>query len=191
MSPRPSTRERILEVTWDLSNQLSPKSPTVAEVAKAAGVSRQAIYLHFTNRANLLTETIQRQQVDVPARLERARAVEPEQVFTSWLTEIFSEYKKNLSITRAFVAAVYLDPDGAVAWEDRVQAIRGSARRTVEKLNGLGVLKTDWTVERAADWVYSKMNFETWHLLVHELDWSQRAVLEKTVESLESDLLDL
>lgn len=191
MSPRLNARERILDVTWELYNKLSPKSPTIAEVAEAAGVSRQAVYLHFANRARLLTETIQSRQVDVPDRLERSRSVAPDQIFTSWLSEIFDEYERILPVGRAFVAAVYLDPDGAAAWEDRVEAIRGSARRAVEKLVEHGVLRSNWTVDTAADWVYSKMNFVAWHLLVYELGWSQQMTLEKTVASLESDLLDL
>ena len=48
------TRERIMETAWDLIRERGIADLTVAEIAAAAGVSRQLVYFHFANRAGLL-----------------------------------------------------------------------------------------------------------------------------------------
>jgi AcrR family transcriptional regulator len=48
------TRSRILETAWKLVRDRGTNGVTIAEIAAAAGVSRQLIYFHFQNRAGLL-----------------------------------------------------------------------------------------------------------------------------------------
>ena len=55
-SNRINTKSRILEVTWRLLES-GNKAIRMADIAKAAGVSRQALYLHFPSRAELLVAT--------------------------------------------------------------------------------------------------------------------------------------
>ena len=49
------TPTRILEAAWALVIERGSVDVTVAEIAVAAGVSRQLVYFHFENRAGLLT----------------------------------------------------------------------------------------------------------------------------------------
>jgi len=49
------TPTRILEAAWALVIERGTVDETVAEIAAAAGVSRQLVYFHFDNRAGLLT----------------------------------------------------------------------------------------------------------------------------------------
>src|SRR5688500_5475131 len=51
------TRERILQETWQLMEQKRGIGVRLEDIAKSAGVSRQAIYMHFGSRAGLLIET--------------------------------------------------------------------------------------------------------------------------------------
>src|SRR5262245_3704568 len=53
------TRERILAATWKLMEKSRDLQVRIADIAAAAGVSRQAVYLHFGNRANLLLAAVQ------------------------------------------------------------------------------------------------------------------------------------
>ena len=55
-SDRINTKTRILEVTWSLLES-GNKAIRMADIAKVAGVSRQALYLHFPGRAELLIAT--------------------------------------------------------------------------------------------------------------------------------------
>jgi AcrR family transcriptional regulator len=52
---RPQTRTQILEAARTMFEELGYHGAGLATVAKTAGVSRQAIYLHFPSKAELLT----------------------------------------------------------------------------------------------------------------------------------------
>ncbi|MFN2487225.1 MAG: TetR/AcrR family transcriptional regulator, partial [Acidimicrobiia bacterium] len=54
----PETRRRILQATWKLIEELGP-SIRLIDAADRAGVSRQAVYLHFGDRAGLLLALVQ------------------------------------------------------------------------------------------------------------------------------------
>jgi AcrR family transcriptional regulator len=53
-SPNPDTRKRILQATADLLTEGGGAGVRMSDIAKRAGISRQAVYLHFANRADLL-----------------------------------------------------------------------------------------------------------------------------------------
>jgi AcrR family transcriptional regulator len=55
-SGRPETRTQILEAARAMFEEHGYHGAGLAAVAKTAGVSRQAIYLHFPSKAELLTE---------------------------------------------------------------------------------------------------------------------------------------
>ena len=76
MSSKPiNTKTRILDVTWNLLEN-GDKTVRMSDIAKAAGISRQALYLHFPNRTELLVATTRHIDVvkNVDARLARSRS---------------------------------------------------------------------------------------------------------------------
>ena len=54
-APGEETRARILETAWQQVRERGTADVTIAQIAAAAGVSRQLVYFHFANRAGLLT----------------------------------------------------------------------------------------------------------------------------------------
>ena len=52
-SEKNSTKFRILEATRKLLES-GDKNVRMSDIAKAVGISRQALYLHYPNRADLL-----------------------------------------------------------------------------------------------------------------------------------------
>ena len=56
-SKEKNTRDRILHATWQLMEQNLGKTISMSDVAKAAGISRQAVYLHFQSRTDLMVAT--------------------------------------------------------------------------------------------------------------------------------------
>ena len=191
MSTKSDTKLRIVDTTWKLFNEMSPKSPTLGEIAKEAGVSRQAVYLHFDNRAALLTETIRimREKVGTTARMKAAREVEPELVLSSWVCKLFEVYEEILPMGETYMAIAHADEAGKQGWGVFVASVRRSAAFVIERFDSLGMLQSKWTVETATDWLYTKIDFAVWHLIVHELGWSREQAVLRTVESLEADLL--
>ncbi|NNF92209.1 MAG: helix-turn-helix transcriptional regulator, partial [Boseongicola sp.] len=56
-SEKNPTRSRILNATWNLLENGGGNAVRMSDIAKAAKISRQALYLHFPNRADLLIAT--------------------------------------------------------------------------------------------------------------------------------------
>jgi AcrR family transcriptional regulator len=54
----PSTRRRILVAALDLITRHGGADVSLADLARAAHVSRQALYLHFTDRSALLVALV-------------------------------------------------------------------------------------------------------------------------------------
>ncbi|WP_247752446.1 TetR family transcriptional regulator, partial [Citrobacter freundii] len=50
------TRQHILDVALRMFSQQGVSSTSLAEIAKAAGVTRGAIYWHFKNKSDLFSE---------------------------------------------------------------------------------------------------------------------------------------
>ncbi len=48
------TRTRILDATVRMLEEQGGRGVRMGDIAKAAGISRQAVYLHFSSRAELL-----------------------------------------------------------------------------------------------------------------------------------------
>ena len=71
------TKARILDAVWTLVSRRGRADLTMGDIARAVGLSRQAVYLHFPSRAALLVAAVRRfdeQHGDVAAR-ERRRAL--------------------------------------------------------------------------------------------------------------------
>ncbi len=69
---RPDTRAAILEAARELFEEQGYFGAALEAVAKKAGVSRQAIYLHFASKADLLTDLhMHIYETDVVPALER------------------------------------------------------------------------------------------------------------------------
>jgi AcrR family transcriptional regulator len=69
------TRTRILDAAWKLLETGQGSGVRMSDIAKTAGISRQAVYLHFPTRAELLIATTRHLDVvkDVDARLMATR----------------------------------------------------------------------------------------------------------------------
>lgn len=102
---------------------------------------------------------------------------------------MFDLYQVILPVGRTFVATAPMDKGGASAWADVLGSVVRSAKYVAEHFDELHMLQSGWSVEAATDWIYSRITFDTWHLLVHEIGWTRDLAVRRTVESLESDLL--
>ena len=84
----PATRARILAAARALLEERPGTGPSMGEVAARAGVSRQALYLHFADRSALLLE------VDTPRPLD------------AYLDELTAAFPAGAAVDQAVVAAI-------------------------------------------------------------------------------------
>lgn len=190
--PAEQTKERLLDAAWSEATSQGIDELTLGKVAAKAGVSRQAVYLHFGNRATLLVELARR--IDHTSgfrkRLAKARDNPPLLAFRRSLEEWFSYLPIILPLHRVLEAGSLTGGDGAAAYRDRMQDWRDDLRITVAPLAEVGLLPRRWDVESATDWVWASVHPTTFHHLVTERGWTPARVATTTIETLERELVE-
>lgn len=149
------TRERIFAAVVDLVR--ADKAPSMAAVARAAGVSRQTLYLHFGDRVGLFSDLIPyltSRNPDLPvlgSALSLPAREAFEQHFRGWIAVAahIGRYASPLW------AAMADDPEMVEGVRERDNGIRTIYLRLFEKLDEEGLLKPSWAIEEAADAAWS------------------------------------
>ena len=174
-SDRINTKTRILDVTWRLLES-GNTAIRMADIAKAAGVSRQALYLHFPNRAELLVATTRHIDTvkNIDERLARSRSASSGIERLQAFVEAWGGYIPEIhGISVALRAMRDTDKEAAAAWEDRMQAVRQGCVAAVRAIAEDGYLKKELTEVAAVDLLWTLLSVENWERLVLECCWSQ------------------
>lgn len=180
------TRSRILERAWALARERGINNVTIAEIARAAGVSRQLVYIHFTNRTGLLVAMARYHDVESGFRRKMTRSLRLPVGHTlpSLLEHWFDYIPEILPVARALEAAWITGEDGAEAWDDRMVDLRNAFAFAINRLHEAGRLAEGWTVEMAIDWVWAQSNIEIWHYLVIERGWAPEQAKAQMVQAI-------
>lgn len=176
MSSAPqSTREKILKATRDLIEARQGQGVRMSDIAKAAGVSRQALYLHFDTRADLLIatarfvdETLEMDRRLIPSRTAmngRERIAAFIAAWADWVPEIRNMATALLSMSQT-------DPEAAAAWADRMEALRQGCEAAIRALEADGALNPAWTVDSATQLFWVMLSFPNWQTLTETCGWT-------------------
>jgi len=189
--PDPQTRERLLDAAWQLVEGEGAGTLALGDVARKAGVSRQALYLHFPNRATLLAEMARRfdRTSGFRRRLLATRRLPAGEAFRAMLAEWWAYLPQILRTARALEAATVSGSDGAEAYHDRMSEWRAAIRIAMGRLAEEGQLAPEWDVEAAADWVWAQVHPSVYQHLVHERGWTAERATSRIVETLEREVL--
>jgi AcrR family transcriptional regulator len=168
-----STRERILDAARGLIEAQPESVPSMSEVARSTGISRQALYLHFPERSALLLALVE--HVDEREGLEAGlAAIEaapdgPSQVRAT----VDMQARRNPSIAplaRALDQYRHGDDPAKAAWRDRTAGRMRGATTRVERLRREGRVHRSWTTAQAAALVWELTSFRVWDDLVNEAE---------------------
>ncbi|MEM8730762.1 MAG: TetR/AcrR family transcriptional regulator [Pseudomonadota bacterium] len=186
------TRTRILNTTWALLEAADPSRPVrMADVAKAAGISRQAVYLHFPNRGELLSAVTRHvdEVKNVDARLAESRAAQTGRERLTAFVAAWGNYIPQIQgMARALMAMRDTDAEARTAWDDRMAAVRHGCAAAVAALARDGDLRVDLTQEEATDLLAALLSVETWRQLCQSCGWGQ-ALYISTVQRLAASAL--
>jgi AcrR family transcriptional regulator len=190
-TPGDETRRRILEAAWREVSEHGIADATVARIAAAAGVTRQLVYFHFSNRAGLLTAMARhRDEASAfAAELRASRSMPPVEALERLLRAWCAYLPEILPVARALEAALVTGDEGGDAWRNRMGELRDVLRAAFDRVGRDGGLARGWTVETAADWAWSRIQPTTWQHLVGERGWSAEDYCERTVHSLIEELV--
>ena len=188
---RGDTRTRILDTAWKLVRERGLEAVTVADVAAAAGVSRQLVYVHFENRAGLLVAMARRHDVrsGFAGRVAEAAALAPVAALERLLREWFAYLPEILPVARALEAAAVNGDEGGAAWRDRMGDLREVLAAAVDRVATDGRLAGGWTPAAATDWVWARAQPSAFAHLVGDRGWPIEQYVERAVPSILAEVV--
>ena len=166
-----STRDRILSAARELIERENGGAPNMSELARAVGISRQALYLHFPDRASLLLALVARVDRDegLQAGVDAVEAAPdaPAQI-RAWAQMQSWRNPRIASFARALDQARQGDRAVSAAWRDRTHNRMRGATAIIERLRTEGRLHPNWKTREAAALLSELTSFRVWDDLVNE-----------------------
>ena len=186
------TKTRILDTTWKLLEKRIEKN-RMSDIAKAVGISRQALYLHYPTRTELLIATTK--HIDtvkkVNQRLELSRTAGSGIERLHFFIKAWGGYIPEIhGISVALRNMRKNDKAAAEAWDDRMQAVRHGCQAAVVAIAKDGKLKFDLSEQIATDILWTLLTIENWEKLVIDCAWPQSTYEEKMIELAEIAILE-
>jgi AcrR family transcriptional regulator len=166
-----STPERILDNALELTRADGDAVPSMSAIARATGISRQALYLHFPDRAALLLALVE--HMDAREGLEGAIAAveaapDGRAQMRAWVEMQASRNPGIAPLARALDQSRHEDDPSATAWRDRTANRMRGATDIVQRLRREGHVHRSWTTAEAAAVVWELASFRVWDDLVNE-----------------------
>jgi AcrR family transcriptional regulator len=146
-------------------------APTMSALARAVGISRQALYLHFPDRAQLLLALIT--HIDENEQLEAGiaavtGAADAAGSIRAWASMQAWRNPKIAAAVRPLDSARHSDPAASAAWADRLANRMRGAHFIIERLRAEGRLDPAWTSTEAAALLWELTSFHVWDDLVND-----------------------
>lgn len=191
-SGEPGTRARLVAAAAQLLEEVPAQAPTMQEVAVRAGVSRQAVYLHFADRTALFVEVARAADAGLrtPARQRMVdeaptgrQALREAIALQAWLKPRLRGIATAMDVLRRS------DPAAEAAWQEREQARLGRCVDLVQRLRAEGCLADGWDVASAARCFWAVTSQRVWDDLVRDQGWSTPRYRRHLTRLLESALL--
>lgn len=154
----------------------------MVDIAKEAGISRQAIYLHFASRTELLIGAFLHlgDELDVEGRLAPSRAATKGVQRLERYIEFWGNFLPEIyGVAKALIMAQDTDEAADAAWRDRMAAMRDGCRAAIDALHADGILAKEWTRPEATDALTAMLQVPNWEYLTIERGWSTRDYIRR------------
>lgn len=175
------TKTRILEATWQLMEQRRGQGVRLSDIAKVAGISRQAVYLHFASRTELMIATSH--YVDevkgLNERLKQIRAATTGIELLEACVEVWGNYIPEIyGLAKALLSTRDTDEATATVWNNNMGSVRDFCREVIEALDREGILASEWSQKEATDMFWTMMSINNWEQLTIECGWSTEEYID-------------
>ena len=178
------TRVRILEAALALLEDPAQKNVRMSDIAKRAGISRQALYLHFKTRAELLIEATfyfddlkGTEEQLAPSRAATTGVERLDAYMRAWGAYLPVLY----GIAKAFLLMIESDEEAKAAWTQRMQDMREGCEAAILALKRDDCLTDLYTVEEATDLLWTMMSVRNWEQLTQDCGWSAERYTENLI----------
>jgi len=171
----PATRVRILDAALRLVTRKGGADVKLGDVAREAGVSRQALYLHFADRAGLFLALV-RHADDRRGLAAAIKRIQEAPTGEAALREMAAtQARMNPAVwplARAFDSVRRQDDAAERSWQERLARRLDGCRAIVGQLAREGSLRPDLGRDVAADLLWTLSSLRTWEDLVLLRGWS-------------------
>ena len=169
------TRTKILSATWRLMERHRGQGVRMIDIAKAAGISRQAVYLHFGSRTELMIATSQ--YVDevkgLDERLKHLQTATTGVELLEACVDVWGNYIPEIyGLAKAMLMTRETDEATAAAWDNNMSCLRDQCREIIEALDQEGILAQEWSRNEAIEMLWALLSFHNWEQLTIECGWS-------------------
>lgn len=181
-SDKTGTRTKILMAAWQLLEAAGGDAVRMTDIARQAGVSRQALYQHFPTRAELLVATTH--HIDavnrVDARLAASRTAGTGRDRLDAFIDAWGNYIPQIyGVGRALMRMSDTDEAAKLAWDNRMQAVREGCQAAVDALARDGHLSPAHTAGQATDILWTLLSVPNWQRLTGDCGWPQQVYIDK------------
>jgi AcrR family transcriptional regulator len=168
------TRGLILDAARSLFESQGYHGTGLAAVAERAGISRQAIYLHFSSKAELLRGLHLRiEEHDVEPAFRRVWAAESaDDALAEFARASAKAIPKFLVIATTLNAVRHVDPDVSATWGEPQRSHYDDCVRLAVWLDAENRLVDGVTVADAADVLWNLAGIWSYESLVIDRAWS-------------------
>ncbi len=171
------TRQRILAAARSLIEE-GRTDVGLGEIGKRAGISRQAVYLHFASKAQLLTELVTwvEEQANLGALLAPVWTAKTGEEALRALVEAGAVFEPQThALARVAERARDEDPAVAAIIAERMQRRYDGIRTVVARIAAEGRLTPGWDIDTATAFVWALTAPSTFHLLVEDAKRPRRS----------------
>jgi len=181
-SKKNDTRTQILKTTWHLMEQRSGQGVRMSDIAKATGISRQALYLHFKSRKELIIATVH--YVDeVKGLNERLRRFQMSTTGIELLeacVEVWGNYIPEVyGLAKVLLNTRETDEATAAAWNGCMTGLRDICQKTIGVLDSEGNLALEWSRSEAIEMLWTIISIQNWEQLTIECGWSTTQYIDR------------
>jgi AcrR family transcriptional regulator len=166
-----SSRERILANARALVEAGAGAPLNMSALAKASGISRQALYLHFPDRASLLLALVDfvDAREDLDAELETVRAAPDGPSRLRAVLEMQARRNPRIiALVRSIDAARRGDTASSQAWTDRHDGRYQGAAAITAMMRAEGHVDPSWSDADATALLWELTSIRVWDDLVND-----------------------
>jgi AcrR family transcriptional regulator len=175
------TRAAVLAAAHAILKEEGFEALTMTAVAKRAGVTRVAVYMHFASRAKLV-EGLFDYVAGAEGLAASLQAVwdAPDAVtaLDGWAAHLARYHPRVLAVDRALQRVWRDDPDAAAHRRRVVSEKLANCRRLARRLDDEGRLAGGWTVQSATDMLFALISSDMIEALTVDRRWSRDRLAE-------------
>jgi AcrR family transcriptional regulator len=160
------TRQRIVDATVALHEELGPAATTVTEIARRAGVSRLTVYNHFPTDGDLFAACQQQFLSDnpVPDLTSALTLAQPDERVRAVLTLLYESFRRQAPMS----TKVLRDRGALPALDALLTRTRDANIAELGKSLAAGLPTKGAASIRVRASIALALDFATWHRLTHE-----------------------